>query len=445
MADERGSFSGKLGFVLSAAGAAVGLGCLWRFPNLVAQYGGGAFIITYIVLLATLGVTLFVVEVALGRKAQTGVLGAFAKLNPKFKLLGYLCLLVCLLIQPYYSVLCGHILKYGVMFATGQGSVLATPGFYAEYSAEIVDPIIYIVIFTILTGAVVFFGVRKGIERLCKILLPLEAILLAALAVYCMTIPGALDGLAYYLYPDFSKFSGELVLVAMGQVFYSLSIGFGVLITFGSYLGKRVNLVNSAWVTGFFTLLLAFIAGSLIIPATFMYTHGNPGIIGSSSIFESLPMIFETLPLGMVIGAAFFILLAFAALTANISTLEVMVTSIKDRFGISRGVSVVIMTLYTLALAIPISLGYGVLDWISINGMNLLDFADYLSGTVLLPIAALLICILVGYFIEPRVIFDELKMFSRFKYERLLIVMIKYVCPICIFIIFIYGLIGSFL
>lgn len=445
MTSERGSFSGKLGFVLTAAGAAIGLGCLWRFPNLVAQYGGGIFIITYVILLAALGVPLFIVEVAIGRKTQTGVLGAFGKLDRRFRFLGYLCLAISMLVQPYYSVLVGHIAKFSYLFVTGQGTTMVEPGFYNEYIATTVDPIIWITIFILISAVVVFFGVQKGLERLCKIILPIEAILLVGLTIYSLTLPGALEGFVYYLTPDFSKFNGEVILAAMGQVFYSLTLGFGIMLTLGSYLTKRVNLVSSAWTTGFFTLFIAFIAGSIIIPVSFISTSGNTALLGSGSIFEALPIIFQTLPLGMIVGSIFFILLTLAAMTANIASLEMMVTAIIDRFGISRLKSVIIMTVYTLVLAIPISLGYGVLDWISIYGMHLLEIFDFISGTILLPISALLICILVGYFTKPHIILDEIKLFSRFKHDKLLISMIKYVCPACIIIILLYGFIGVFI
>ncbi|HJJ44613.1 MAG TPA: sodium-dependent transporter [Methanocorpusculum sp.] len=255
----------------------------------------------------------------------------------------------------------------------------------------------------------------------------------------------AFEGLYYYLAPDFSTFSPNTILVAMGQVFYSLSLGFGIMLTFGSYLSKKINLVNAACSTGFFTFLISFIAGSVIIPASFLYTNGNPAVLGSGSIFSSLPMVFQTIPLGWIIGAIFFILLFFAALTSNIAALEVVVAAFKDRFGIKRPVTVLIGTVYTLAIGSIICLGYGPLSWIHIGDLHLLEIFDKISGDFLLPVIALLVCIMVGFFLKRDVILDELKLFTRFRHDKLYPFMIKYFCPICIIIIFISNIIGAFL
>ncbi|MDO5845961.1 MAG: sodium-dependent transporter [Methanocorpusculum sp.] len=443
MTEDRGSFSGGIGFILTAAGAAIGLGCIWRFPYLTAQYGGGIFIIIYLALLATLGVTLLTAEIAIGRKTGTGVLGAFAKLNPKFAFLGYLCLLVPLLVQPYYAVLSGWILKYAVAFTAGSGADTLASGYYPAFISGI-EPLFWMGIMVLATGLVVLLGVRNGVERACKILMPVEVIIVIILAVYCLTLPGALDGLGYYLYPDISELSADGVLAALGQVFYSLSIGFGIMLTFGSYLSRKVDIVFSAKTTSFFTLIVALISGLLIIPASYLVTNGNPAALSSGSMFESLPVVFTSIPFGLWMGAAFFILLTFAALTSNICALEVMVAALKDRFGISRTKGVIIMSVYTFAVAVPIALGYGLLDFIDINGMKLLEIFDFTSGTLLLPIVALVTCILVGYFVKPQVILDEIKLFSRFKHDRYFLFMIKYFIPVCISIILIYGLLSLF-
>lgn len=441
MDEDRGSFSGRIGFILTAAGAAIGLGCIWRFPYLTAQHGGGIFILIYLLLLSTLGVTLLVTEIAIGRKTGTGILGAFGKLNKKFTFLGYLCLLVPLIIQPYYSVLGGWILKYAVVFSTRNGAETTAPQYYTTYISSI-EPMWWMVIFVLLTAAVVLLGVRNGVERVCKTLMPIAVILLVVLAVYCLTLPNALEGLYYYLYPDFSNVTGDGILAALGQVFYSLSLGFGIMLTFGSYLSKKVDLVHSSWMTGFFTLVVALLAGSLIIPASYIVTNGNPVALSSGSMFEALPMVFTHMPMGMYMGAAFFVLLTFAALTSNICALEVMVSALKDRFNISRRLGVVLMTIYTLVLAVPIALGYGLLDWIRVGNMRLLEMFDFVSGTILLPVVALLTCILVGYFINPHEILDEIKLSSTFKHDKLFLVMIRYFVPACIIVIICWSVIS---
>lgn len=445
MTGDRESFSGKVGFVLTAAGAAIGLSCLWRFPYLAAENGGGLFILTYIVLLAALGVPLLITKVAIGRKTQLGVLGAFKKLNPKFAFIGGLCLTVFGLIQPYYSVLGGEVSKYTFMYVTGQSSVVNQPGFFDNFISLTAEPLFWFAVFVLLTGFVCLFGLKNGVERVCKYLMPIEVVILVIMSIYCLTLPNAIDGLYYYLAPDFSTFTLNTVLVAMGQVFYSLSLGFGIMLTFGSYLSKKINLINSSWSTGVFTFIISFIAGSIIIPASFLYTNGNPAILGSGKLFTSLPLVFDTLPYGWLVGAIFFVLLFFAALTSNIAALEVVVAAMKDRFGIKRPVTVLFGTLFTLAVGSVISLGYGPLSWIHIGDFYLLEIFDKLSGDILLPIIALLVCIMVGFFLKRNVILDELKLFTRFKHDNLYIFMIRYFCPICIVIIFVSNIIGVFL
>ena len=445
MSEERDSFTSKIGFILTAAGAAIGLSCLWRFPYLAAENGGGLFILTYIVLLAALGVPLLITKVAIGRKTQLGVLGAFKKLNPKFAFIGGLCLTVFGLVQPYYSVLGGEVTKYTFMYFSGQGDAVAQPGYYESFISLIAEPLFWFAVFVLLTGLVCIFGLKNGLERVCKYLMPIEAVILIALSIYCLTLPNAFEGLYYYLAPDFSTFSLNTILVAMGQVFYSLSLGFGIMLTFGSYLSKKINLVHSSWSAAFFTFFISFIAGSVIIPASFLYTNGNPAALGSGSLFSSLPMVFQTIPFGWIIGAIFFLLLFFAAITSNIAALEVVVAAMKDRFNIKRPVTVLFGTIYTLAIGSIICLGYGPLSWIHIGDLYLLEIFDKVSGDFLLPVIALIVCIMAGYFLKRNVILDELKLFTRFKHDKLYIFMIRYFCPICIIIIFVSNIIGAFL
>lgn len=436
----RESLSGKLGFILTTTGAAVGLGCLWRFPNLIAEYGGGLFIIVYAILLATIGATLFITETAIGQKTQTGILGAFKKINPKFRFMGGLTLLICFLMHTYCSVIGGQVLSYSALFATGFGESLAQPDFYNSFTQSF-GPLIGVVIYILITSLVVFFGVKKGLERVCKILLPTVLLILIVLIAYCLTLPGAIDGLVYYLQPDFSKFNGELLLAAMGQALYTLSIGIGIVLTLGSYTNKKMDVVNSAYITGLSTLFVAFLSGIFVIPAIYMFTNGHPEIIGSGSIFASLPPIFETMPFGMAIGAIFFILLACAAITSSIASLEVLVLAMEEKFELSRKKAVAIISSIVLVVAIFISLGYGVLSFISFDGMNILEILDHLCGSHLIPISALLMCILVGYCMKSNDLFFELKIFSRYRCDRILRFMIRYVCPVCIVVIFVYGIV----
>lgn len=440
----RGGFSGSLSFILTAAGTAVGLGCIWRFPYLTAEHGGGIFILCYVAILLTLGITLLAVEFAIGRKTGVGVLDAFGKLNPKFGFLGIICVLVCTLTQPYFAVLGACITKYGFLYASGSGELASEAGFYWTYIASNFEPLLWLLFYIVIVAVIVYFGVQAGIERVCKIVMPIEVFLIVILAIDCLSIPGALDGLVYFLAPNFDNFTPDAVLAALGQVFYSLSLGLGVMVTFGSYLSKKVNIIKSSCSTVFFTFLVSMLAGALIVPASYLYTNGNPAAAGSGGIFESLPMVFDMMPFGTVTGGAFFILLALAALTSTIAGFEVIVTALKDRLGFSRLKGVIIMSVYTLILGGFISLGYGALNWIQIGGMYLLEFFDFISGTILMPLMVFFTCILVAYFVKPKIVLDEMDLGPKSVLRKGLWFMLKFVCPACIAIIFITNIIGMF-
>ena len=445
MADgERGGFTGSLSFILTAAGTAVGLGCIWRFPYLAAEHGGGIFILCYVAILLTLGITLLAVEFSIGRKTGVGVLDAFGKLNPKFGFLGIICVLVCALSQPYFAVLGACITKYGFLYLSGEGEAAAEAGFYSTYITSNFEPLLWLMLYIAVAAVIVYFGVQEGIERVCKIVMPIEVFLIAILAFDCLSLPGALDGLVYFLAPNFDNFTPDAVLAALGQVFYSLSLGLGVMVTFGSYLSKKVNVIKSSCSTVFFTFLVSMLAGALIVPASYLYTHGDPAAVGSGGMFESLPMIFDMMPFGTVSGGAFFILLSLAALTSTIAEFEVIVTALKDRLGFSRVKGVIIMSVYTLILGGFISLGYGALNWIRIGDMYLLEFFDFMSGTILMPLMVFFTCILVAYFIKPKVILDEMNLKENGLARKGLWFMLKFVCPACIAVIFITNIIGMF-
>ena len=444
MSEERGLFSSRMGFILAAAGAAVGLGNIWRFPYLTAEYGGGIFLLVYLILVVTLGFTIMITEIAVGRSTGTSVVTAFAKLNKKYTFIGYLSLLVPLIILPYYSLIGGWVMKYAAVYFTGGADAAATDGFFSGFIALPVEPILWTLIFVALACVVVVFGVEKGIERANKILMPSLILMLIALTAYCLSLPGGLDGLWYYLYPDVSKFSAETVLAAMGQVFYSLTLGFGVMITYGSYLAKKTDMEKSVRTIEVFDTGVAFLAGLLIIPAVFVFSGGSPEALGAGPglMFQALPKVFDMLPFGWVVGAVFLVMVAVAALTSCICMLEVPVAVLGDRFGVSRKVASGLVFLFTMILAVPISLGFGVLDWISLAGMSLLDMFDFFSNSILLPVVSILTCIFIGWIVRPKVVIDEVKRSSRFKSERMYVVMVKFIAPICITAILIYGLLS---
>ncbi len=435
----RSSFTGKIGFVLAAAGSAVGLGNIWRFPYLAAKYGGGIFLLVYLILALTFGFALMTAEIALGRKTGLSANGAFRSLNKKYSFVGYLAAIVPLIIFPYYSVIGGWVTKYLWAFVSGGASQAATDTYFGQFITQPVEPVLWFLAFILVTAVVVLLGVEKGVEKVSKIMMPILVVLSIAIAIYSLFMPGAIDGLIYYIKPDFSKFSITTVLAAMGQLFYSMSLAMGIMITYGSYMKKDVNLESSVKQIELFDTGIAFFAGLMIIPSVFVFSGGTPEALGKgpSLMFETLPKVFETMPAGTLIGAAFFILVLFAALTSSISLMETVVSIVCDKFKINRILSCVLVLAVSVLMGIPSALGYGVLDGVKIIGMSFLDFFDFASNSVLMPIVAFLTCVFVGYVIKPKTIIDEVESSATFKRKKLFEVVIKYVAPVCILLILI--------
>ncbi len=446
MQQTRSGFSGKLGFVLAAAGSAVGLGNIWRFPYLAAKYGGGMFLLVYILLAVTFGFTLMVTEISLGRKAQLSAVSAFSKLNRKFSFLGYLASVVPMIILPYYSVIGGWVTKYLVAFCTGNMSAAAQDGYFNNYISSTGEPILYFAVFLGLTALIVLLGVEKGIEKVSKIMMPVLVVLSLGVAVYSICLPGAMDGVIYYIKPDFSHFSVTTVLAAMGQLFYSMSLAMGIMITYGSYMKKDVNIESATRQISLFDTGIAFFAGLMIIPAVFSFSGGDQSALGQGPglMFVTLPKVFETFPGGAVIGAIFFLLVLFAALTSSISLMETVVSIFIDKFGWKRKITCLVVLLGSVALGLLSTLGYGVWAEVKIIGMQFLDFFDFISNSVIMPIVALITCIFVGYFIKPQTVIDEVETEgARFKSKKLFVVMIKYIAPIFIVLILISSVLNA--
>ncbi|MEE1136695.1 MAG: sodium-dependent transporter [Methanocorpusculum sp.] len=437
---ERHLFSNRMGFILATAGAAVGLGNIWRFPYLAAEYGGGIFLLIYLLLVVTLGFTIMITEIAIGRSTGCGVLGAFAKISRKWRFIGYLSLMVPCIILPYYSVIGGWVMKYGFEFITGGGAGIASnaEGFFAAFTGSIASPIFWSVLFILITAVIMLFGVNKGIERTSRVLMPVLFVMLIGLAIYCICMPGGLDGLAYYLYPDFSKFSFEAVVAAMGQLFYSLTLGFGVMITYGSYLAKKENLEKSVHIIEIFDTGVAVLAGLLIVPAAFVFSGGSPESLGAGSglMFEALPQVFETLPGGDIVGALFFICVFFAALTSAICMYEVPVAALMEKFSIRRPAAVGIVTVFSIAVAVFVCLGYNVLDFVAIAGYNIFGMLDFFANSLLLPVVAILTCLLIGWIVKPKVVIDEIEDGGHvFKMKKIYLFVLKYFAPVAITLI----------
>lgn len=445
MEKKRSSFSGKLGFVLAAAGSAVGLGNLWRFPYLAAKYGGGIFLLVYLILAVTFGYALMIAEISIGRKTGLSAVGAFKKLDKRCGAVGYLASLVPIIILPYYCVIGGWVIKYFTAFASGQAGAAAKDGYFEGFIAQTGQPVLWLSVFILVTAVVVFLGVEKGIEKVSKILMPLLVLLSLGIAIYSITMPGALDGVKYYILPDFSNFSIMTVVAAMGQLFYSMSLAMGIMITYGSYMKKDVDLEKSVSQIEVFDTGIAFIAGLMIVPAVFTFSGGNAEAInaGPGLMFVTLPKVFESMPMGSLLGGFFFVLVLFAALTSSISLMETIVSIVQDKLGWGRKLSCLIVTLFTLAMALPSSLGFGAWSSVTPMGMSFLDFFDFISNSLLMPVVAFLTCIFVGYLIGPKVVSAEVKSSSAFKREKLFVVMIRYIAPVFIIAILVSSILNA--
>ncbi|MBR0120430.1 MAG: sodium-dependent transporter [Clostridia bacterium] len=443
--EKRNTFSGKIGFVLAAAGSAVGLGNLWRFPYLAAKYGGGIFLLVYLVLAITFGFVLMVTEIAIGRKTQLSPLSAFGALNAKWGWLGKLATFVPVLIFPYYCLIGGWVTKYTAAMLT-QASAAADDSYFDNYVSATGEPLFWFAVFLLVTMLVVIFGVNKGIEKLSKILMPLLLIITVALSIYIVTRPGSKAGIRYYLMPDFSSLSFKTVLAALGQLFYSMSLAMGIMITYGSYLSKDENIEKSTRQIEIFDTAIAFLAGLMIIPAVFEYSGGDKEALssGPSLMFVTLPKVFNTMPAGGIIGALFFFLVLFAALTSSISILEAIVSGIIDRFKVKRSVAALTVCAYGLVLGTVCSLGFGIWSDFTIIGMSILDFMDFVSNSIFLPLVGMLTCVVVGFVIKPDAIISEVELNGPFKMKHFYVAMVKWIAPLLIFAILVSGILQSF-
>lgn len=429
----RSNFSSKIGFVLAAAGSAVGLGNIWRFPYLAARYGGGTFLLVYLILAITFGFTLMLAEIAIGRKTGLSAIGAFKKLDHRFGFLGVLCAFIPIIIFPYYSVIGGWVIKYFATFVSGGVKSAAKDTYFSSFISSTTEPIGWFALFILLTAVIVFLGVDKGIETVSKFMMPVLVLLTIFIAGYGLTVDGAMEGVVYYLKPSMEHFSVKTILAAMGQLFYSMSLAMGIMITYGSYMKKENNLEQSVRQIEIFDTAIAFLAGLMIIPGVFAFSGGTAESLnqGPGLMFVTLPKVFNSMPMGGLIGTAFFILVFFAALTSAISLMETIVSIIMDKFKWNRNITVLFVTVLALLMGIPSSLGFGAWDHIKFIGMSILDTFDFLSNSVLMPIAAFFTCVFVGYVIKPKTIIDEVKESDgTFKSEKLFTIMIKWIAPI---------------
>lgn len=436
---ERASFSGRLGYVLAVAGSAVGLGNIWRFPYLAAKFGGGMFLLVYLVLMLTFGYTLIVTETALGRMTKKSPVGAFAHFGKgkAFKIGGWLNAVIPMLIVPYYSAIGGWVLKYLFEYLRGNVQVLAQDQYFTNFTQNGASMEIWFLLFAVCVIVVIMAGVEHGVEKGSKIMMPILVILAIFVAIYSVTRPGAMEGVKYFLLPDFKNFSWMTVVAAMGQMFYSLSIAMGILYTYGSYIGKDVDIEQSTRQVEVFDTGIAMLAGLMIIPAVFAFSGGNPETLqaGPSLMFITLPKVFASMGLGTVTGIVFFVLVLLAALTSAVSLMETSVSTIMDELHWGRKGSCALMAVVMIVLGTASSMGYGLLDFIRIFGMNFLDFFDFTTNSVMMPLAALATCILVLKVVGIDRITKEIEQSSPFRRKKLYKVFLKYFAPACLIII----------
>lgn len=451
---QKNSFSGQIGFVFAAAGSAVGVGNLWRFPYLAAKDGGGLFLIIYLILVATFGFTLLTTDIAIGRKTGKSAIHAYESMAKKWKFLGILTFFVPVLIMTYYAVIGGWVLKYITIYLTGSGKAATDSSYFTSFISS-PSSVWYALIFMFFTAVIVYNGVEKGIERVSKFIMPVLLLIIIGIAFFSLTLHTTLEdgtvrtgmqGLKIYLTPDLSGLTWkrflQITLDAMSQLFFSLSVSMGIMITYGSYVKKEVNLNQSISQIELMDTGVAFLAGMMIIPAVYVFSGLDGMSAGPGLMFVSLPNVFFHMgTVGQVIGILFFVLTAFAALTSCISVLESIVANCMELFHTERKKTTGILSLVYLAATAIIALGYS-LFYVEVELPNgsigqLLDIMDYISNSFLMPFIALLSSVFIGWIIKPDWIAEEMELNdAKFRRKKLYYIMIRYIMPVIMTILF---------
>lgn len=446
----RNHWGSRLGFILAAVGSAVGLGNIWKFPFITGMNGGGAFVLVYLAAILFCGLPLLMAEFAIGRHAQKDVVGSFASLTPKgglWKYIGWINLAASFIILSYYGVIAGWTLDYLVKALTGSfvgQDADAINGMFGTLVTSPGEQILYLTIFSGLCLVAVMSGIKKGIERWNKILMPSLFIIIIALAIYALTTDGAKEGITFMLYPDFSKLTSQGVLEAIGHSFFTLSLAMGAMITYASYMDKKEEIYPVAIRIAALDTIVAIVAGLAIFPIVFavgMEPSAGPGLI-----FKTLPQVFATIPGGSIIAVLFFVLMAFAALSSAISLLEVTTAYVIDEKKVDRKKATIIATILVYLAGIPSALSYSVLaDVKLINGMEVLDSLDYIASNFMLPIGGLLIALYTGYILDKRIVLAEITEDGKgyVKVFNIWYATIRYVTPVLVFVVFL-KMIGVF-
>lgn len=439
---ERSKFSGSLGYVLATAGSAVGLGNIWRFPYLTAKYGGGMFLLVYIILAFTCGYALMMSETALGRLAGKSPVGAYKQFSSsKWAAFGgWVNAIIPMIILPYYSVIGGWVLRYMFAYITGNKSAPAKDSFFGGFIGSAVQSELWFLVFAVCTLAVIAVGVESGVERVSKVMMPALVVLAVIVAIYSCTRPGAGEGLKYLFLPDLKNFSVKTVAAAMTQMFYSLSIAMGILITYGSYMKKDVDIEKSTKQVIVFDSGVAILAAMMTIPAIFAFAGGSASeklVSGPSLMFVMIPKVFESMGFGRAAGILFFLLVFFAAITSSISLAETSAATMQDVFDWSRKKSVGFVLVIMLILGSLSSLGYNALGTFKIIGLQFLDLFDFISNSIMMPIAGIITCVFIVRVVTRKVIGEEVRLSSKFKWNGMYNIFIKYIAPVILTLILI--------
>lgn len=453
---KRGSFSGSFGFVMAAAGSAVGLGNIWRFPYYAAKDGGGIFLLVYIILALTFGFTLLTTEISIGRRTKQSPLTAYSQVKKGWKPLGVIACLVPIIIMPYYCVIGGWVVKYFLAYLTEDTASMAADGYFTGYITQEVMPIVLMIVFLGVVAFVIFRGVNKGIESFSKILMPILLLLVICIAVFSLTIHhtdtdgtsrNGLQGFMVYIIPNFKGMTLQSFLAvlidAMGQLFFSLSVAMGIMVAYGSYVKDDADLMKSINQIEIFDTLVAFLAGVMVIPAvyTFMGREGMSAY-GPGLMFVSLPKVFHAMggTFGRIIGLLFFAMVLFAAITSAMSVMEAVVSSLMDQFHLSRMRASIIETVIALIGGIVVCLGYN--KWYfefklpTGDTAQILDIMDYISNNLMMPLVAIGTCILIGWVVKPQYVIEEVgKTGGKFGRKALYVVMVRYIVPVLLFIL----------
>ena len=460
MYNERNSFSGSLGFVLAAAGSAVGLGNIWRFPFLAARDGGGLFLVIYVILAVTFGFTLLITEVAVGRRSGQGPLTAYGYFHKKWAFVGLFSFIVPYFIYPYYCVIGGWVLKYLMTYCAFDSQAAVSDGYFTGFISQQWAPLFFMTVFAVMCFYIVYKGVEKGIEKYSRIIMPALLFLVIAICVYSLFISHTdpatgetrtgLDGAAFYFIPSFEGLTLHkflmITLDAASQLFFSLSIAMGIMVTYGSYMKKDVNLGKAIDNIEVFDTMIAILAGLMIIPAVYVFMGTEGMSAGPGLMFVALPKVFNSLgAFGEIFGMAFFLMVTFAALTSAVSILEATVSSCMDKWGWSRKKAVTIMGGTGFLWSILVCLGYNVLYFeVTLpNGATgqILDIFDYVTNNLLMPTLSILTCILFGWVVKRDFLIGEMRL-NGYSFHRkyMYIVMLRFVVPVILTVL----LLGAF-